>query len=222
MTYIYKAPTLTVDAVIFQLIEDQLSLLLIKRARKPFAGKWALPGGYVPEGETTRQALSRNLFKKTGIDVDNLGYLEQFYAFDTVARDPRGHAVSVSYLGLSQHIQLNSDVNVHESSELENPTFFSVNKLPKLAFDHELIIKSVLNYLISKIDEPEILKCLMPESFTFTELQLLYEAILCRRLDKRNFRKRITSLDLLEPINDRLQVGAHRPARVYRINRKMR
>ncbi len=97
----YIPPTLTVDAVIFQLIDNKLSVLLVRRAREPFKNSCALPGGYNPQGETTSEVLHRILLTKTSVDTDRLKHIEQLYTFDTVARDPRGHAVSVTYMGLS-------------------------------------------------------------------------------------------------------------------------
>src|ERR671930_62620 len=99
MNTVYTPPTVTVDGVIFQLIDGELSLLLIKRAREPFKGSWALPGGYNNAGETTQEALDRVLAYKAGVRLSQLDLVEQLYTFDTVARDPRGHAVSITYLG---------------------------------------------------------------------------------------------------------------------------
>ncbi len=103
----YVPPILTVDSVIFELHDDSLSVLLIQRADEPFRGVWALPGGYNPQGETTQEAMARILERKAGLGMDQLTYVEQLYTFDTVARDPRGHAVSVTYMGLGRDISLN-------------------------------------------------------------------------------------------------------------------
>ena len=97
----YKPPILTVDSVIFQLLDGELSVLLIRRSNDPFKGAWALPGGYCAAGETTHGAMDRILETKAGINTKDLGLVEQLYTFDTVARDPRGHAVSVTYMGLN-------------------------------------------------------------------------------------------------------------------------
>jgi 8-oxo-dGTP diphosphatase len=161
----YEAPTLTVDAVIFQLIGDRLHVLLIKRRRDPFAGAGALPGVYNPKGETTLQALSRALHAKAGIEGENLGLIRQLQVSDTVARDPRGHAVSVVYLGLGRNLQPTTAPNVAD------PGFFPVDDLPELAFDHAEIIADAIMYLKTQIMDVNILAALLAEKFTLTQLQ---------------------------------------------------
>src|SRR5690349_11135009 len=100
----YVPPILTVDCIIFQLIDNNLSVLLIERKNAPFKGRWALPGGYNAAGETTLEAMKRVLKAKGGIASGDLTLVEQLYTFDTVARDPRGHAVSVAYMGLGRDL----------------------------------------------------------------------------------------------------------------------
>lgn len=209
MEYIYEAPVLTVDAVIFQLINNELNVLLIKRNLEPFKDTFALPGGYNPKGETTTKAFERVLTTKAGIKMDNLQLIEQLYTFDTVARDPRGHAVSVVYMGLTR------DSKIKKSIKTEDPQFFPVTKLPQLAFDHQNIIKYAHERLSSKVTYTNAIFALLPKQFTLTQLQEAYEAVLCRKLDKRNFRKRIIALNLLKPTNKYFTEGAHRPALIY-------
>lgn len=207
----YKPPILTVDAVIFRLREGRLEVLLIERAREPFRGKWALPGGYNPEGETTGQALRRVVKAKAGIDTgQDLALIEQLYTFDTVARDPRGHAVSVTYMGLGRGVE------PEVSHTTENPRFFPVTDLPELAYDHGDIITYALERLNSKASYTNALFALMPDTFTLSQLQSGYEAVLNRSLDKRNFRKKLLQLDMVEPTGESQRVGAHRPAKLYR------
>lgn len=210
MAFVYKAPTLTVDVVIFRLIEGQLNVLLIKRANEPFKGQWALPGGYNTSDDTTLQVVDRVLRTKVGVSPSDLTYIEQLYTFDTVARDPRGHAVSVSYLGLSSMLE------PQPSETTQQPVYFPVDALPKLAYDHADIISYAVERLRSKLVYTTIVYALMPETFTLTQLQHAYEIILGRELDKRNFRKKFLSYDQLEPTSDYFQDGAHRPALLYR------
>jgi len=206
---VYVPPTVTVDGIIFQLISDKLHVLLLQRARDPFKGEWALPGGYNPRGETTRQALSRILKVKTGIDTDSqLEILEQLHTFDDVSRDPRGHAIAIAYLGLGYDIRLGGE-------ETQNPTFFPVDNLPKLAYDHDEIIAYALKHLQTKVVQTNILYAMLPPSFTFTQLQMAYEAVLLRTLDKRNFRKRIMNLELIKETGQVEKQGAHRPAKLF-------
>jgi 8-oxo-dGTP diphosphatase len=210
----YKPPTLTVDSVIFQLSDNQLHVLLIERTQEPFKGKWALPGGYNAAGETTQTAMERILKTKAGIDVKTLGLIEQLYTFDTVARDPRGHAVSVTYMGLGK------DLEPTISKTTQNPEFFLVKELPKLAYDHENIIRYAHDRLNSKITYTNAVFALLPKHFTLTQLQTAYEAIFGRQLDKRNFRKKFLAFDIIESINEYHQQGAHRPALLYKFKQQ--
>jgi 8-oxo-dGTP diphosphatase len=206
----YVAPTLTVDAVIFQLIGNALSVLLIRRASDPFKGMWALPGGYNPQGETTMDALTRIIKEKTGVAIDSdLRYIEQLYTFDTVARDPRGHAVSVTYTGYGREITPAAD---------EAVDFFPITQLPDLAYDHADIIRYAHERLISKLSYTNAVYAFLPRTFTMAELQSAYEAIFGHELDKRNFRKKFLSLELIHETTEMKRTGAHRPARLYEFN----
>ena len=206
----YTPPILTVDCVIFQFIGNVLNVLLLQRAKEPFKDMWALPGGYNAAGETTGEAMRRILGTKTGLDTKTLRYLEQLYTFDTVARDPRGHAVSVSYLGLGRDLQLTA------GETAQNPRFFPVSALPDLAYDHQEIIAYALERLRAKIMYTNAIFGLLPDTFTLTQLQTAYEGVLGRPLDKRNFRKKFLSLGLIEATDNLHRDGAHRPARLYR------
>jgi len=208
----YTPPILTVDAVIMQLIDNELCVLLIQRAQDPFKDQWALPGGYNAAGETTREALSRILQKKAGIELEDLRLIEQLYTFDTVARDPRGHAVSVTYMGLGK------DITAIHSPTIEGPQFFPVKDLPQLAYDHKEIIMYACERLAAKLSYTNAVYALLPKLFTLSQLQSAYEAVLGRSLDKRNFRKKFLSLDLVQPTEEFSQDGAHRPARFYKFN----
>jgi 8-oxo-dGTP diphosphatase len=210
MTYVYHPPTLTVDCVIFQLLQNELHVLLIQRAHQPFKGQWALPGGYNAAGDTTMDALQRVLTTKVGTKAEDLQLIEQLYAFDTVARDPRGHAVSITYMGLVKDLRLDPPEGAH------NPQFFPISKLPPLAYDHADIIKYAHERLRTRITSTSAIFALLPDLFTLTQLQSAYEAILGHTLDKRNFRKRFLSYDLVEPSDKYYQDGAHRPALLYR------
>jgi len=207
----YVPPTLTVDAVIFQLVDDVLSVLLVQRINNPFKGVWALPGGYNPQGETTVAALQRIVNYKAGVDIKrDLSYLEQLYTFDTVSRDPRGHAVSVTYMGCGR--------NVTPKPSEYPAQFFPVSKLPDLAYDHADIIHYAHKRLIAKLTYTNAVYAFLPPRFTLTELQTAYEAIFGYTLDKRNFRKKFLSLGLTEETDEMRRDGAHRPARVHKFH----
>jgi 8-oxo-dGTP diphosphatase len=205
----YVAPTLVVDSVVFQLVNDELLVLLIKRTQEPFLGVWALPGGYCAAGETTHHAMSRVLKAKAGIAEDKLRLVEQLYTFDTVARDPRGHAVSVTYMGLGK------DIEPSAAKGTQAPQFFPVKDLPELAYDHKEIIKYAHDRLCAKLTYTNAIFALLPANFTLSQLQSAYEAVLLRELDKRNFRKKFLSLDLIKETDKWFREGAHRPARLY-------
>lgn len=210
----YVAPILTVDSVIFQLVDGRLSVLLINRANEPFKGACALPGGYNAAGETTHDAMDRILLAKGGVRTADLKLVEQLYTFDTVARDPRGHAVSVTYMGLGK------DIVPEAGKNTQSPQFFPVNDLPKLAYDHADIIRYAHERLQNKVTYTNAVFALLDEFFTMTELQTAYEAILCRPLDKRNFRKKFLSLELIHATSEMRREGAHRPARLYTFNKQ--
>lgn len=206
----YVPPTLTIDSIVFQWSADQgLSVLLIQRTQEPFLGKWALPGGYCAAGETTLDAMRRVLKAKGGIDAAQLGLVEQLYTFDTVARDPRGHAVSVTYMGLGL------DLTPAISNTTQNPQFWPLDQLPGLAYDHADILAYALQRLRSKLSYTNVVYALLPPLFTLSQLQSCYESIVGRPLDKRNFRKKILSSGFLKETKKMYTGGAHRPARLY-------
>jgi 8-oxo-dGTP diphosphatase len=209
----YAPPTLTVDSVVFQIIDDTLFVLLIKRVTAPFKDAWTLPGGYCAAGETTRQALSRILHTKASVDCKNLGLVEQLYTFDTV-RDPHGHAVSVSYMGLGRNI------TPAISETTQTSRFFPVRDLPELAYDYVDIINYAYRRLESKLAYTNAVFALLPELFTLSQLQKAYEAILDRPLDRRNFRKKFLSLELTQETKQFDRQGAHRPARLHKFNKQ--
>lgn len=204
----YVPPTLTVDAVIFQLIDNILNVALIQRANDPFKGDWALPGGYAPQGETTIEALERIVHHKAGINIQtDLSYIEQLYTFDTVARDPRGHAVSVTYLGCGREVSPSQAASV--------VSFFPVDSLPPTAYDHKNIIQYAHERLISKLTYTNAVYAFLPTYFTLAEVQSAYEAVFGHELDKRNFRKKFLTLGLTEETDQMRRDGAHRPARLH-------
>lgn len=208
--YSYTPPILTVDAVVFQLIGSELSVLLIRRAREPFKDAWALPGGYNNAGETTREATARVLRDKSGVSIEDLPVIEQLHTFDTVARDPRGHAVSVTYLGLGKDVVPKSNVTT------QTPQFFPLSSLPKLAYDHADIITKARARLQSDLTHTNAVFALLPKLFTLSQLQIAYEAVFGHEFDKRNFRKKFNSFECLQETTELYQGGAHRPARLYK------
>ncbi len=212
MTKFYQS--VTTDVVIFTIEEDQLKVLLIKRANEPFKGQWALPGGFLFEKEDPEKAATRTLWDKAGIkDV----YLEQLYTFGGSGRDPRGKIITISYFALAPK----DKIKISNTDKIQTPTFRSVKKLPDIAFDHNRIITCALQRLRSKLEYTNVVYSLLSQYFTFNELQRTYEIILNKKLDKRNFRKKFMLLDLIKPTKKVLRGERQRPAQLYRfVSRK--
>lgn len=213
LTYEYARAALTVDCVVFGLDECDLKVMLIQRDLPPFRGKWALPGGFVRLDETLEEAARRELQEETGLEKI---YLEQLYAFGAVDRDPRERVVTVAWYALVRM----SDHRAMAATDARDAAWFGLNDLPQLAFDHEEILEAAYRRLQSKVRHEPIGFELLPVKFTLTQLQTLYETILDRPLDKRNFRKKILSLDVLLELDEVQTDVAHRAARLYRFNQK--
>ncbi len=183
-----------------------LEVLLVRRARPPFRGRWALPGGFVEPDEALDEAARRELEEETGICGV---YLEQLYTFGDPGRDPRGRAVTVAYWALVR------EAEPRPASDAAEAAWFPADRPPPLAFDHAGILRTALRRLRAKLSYTTVGFQLLPERFTLSDLQGLYETILGRRLDKRNFRRKVLSLGLLESLKSVRAEGAHRPARLY-------
>ena len=203
----------TVDCVVFGLDEGDLKILLIQRDYEPFRGFWATPGGFVNPDESLEHAALRELKEETGVkDV----FLEQLYTFGDVHRDPRRRIVTVAYYAL---VNLR-DHTIRAATDARSAAWFSVDDLPNLAFDHARIVDTALQRLKGKVRYEPIGFELLPEKFTLTQLQRMYEKILEQDIDKRNFRKKILNMGLLKEL-DEVQVDvAHRAARLYRFDEK--
>jgi 8-oxo-dGTP diphosphatase len=207
----YERPSVTVDVVMMSLRQRDLQVLLVKRRSWPFEGMWAIPGGFVNMDESLETAAKRELQEETGVqDV----YLEQLYTFGDPGRDPRTRVITVVYFALLDSERL----QVRAADDAADVGWFSVYDLPPLAFDHEKILDYTLNRLRGKLEYTTIAFNLLPEQFTLRELQRVYEIILHKRLDKRNFRKKILATGILEDTGAKKMEGTHRPARLYRFN----
>lgn len=203
--------SVAVDVVIFTLRNRDLQVLLVKRE-----GQWSLPGGIIRYEEALEDAANRQLHDQTG--VTNI-YLQQLYTFGAPDRDSRRRVISVAYFALLPHDRLaRDDLN----NEVDGPCWYSVYKLPDIAYDHANMIETALVRLRSKIEYSAAAFELMPEEFTLTELQEAYMVILDdRTLDKANFRKKIREARIVEPISRYKETGG-RPARLYRFRKDAR
>jgi len=212
-TYRYPHPAVTVDAVVFGLDETDLKVLLIQRDIAPFEGRWAIPGGFVTMDEDLETAARRELEEETGLRPL---YLEQLYTLGAPKRDPRERVISVAHYAL---VKL-TDHAVRAASDARNVAWFPVADLPELAFDHEEILEIALKRLQAKIRYEPIGFELLPEKFPLSALQRLYETVAEQPLDKRNFRKKILGMGLLQDTHEIQQDVAHRAARLYRFDEK--
>jgi 8-oxo-dGTP diphosphatase len=211
-TYKYARPAVTADCVVFGLDEEDLKILLIQRGLDPFKGQWALPGGFAVVGESMEGAARRELEEETGLK--NV-FLEQLYTFSDPERDPREHVITVAYyalVNLSDHI-------VQASTDASNAAWFGIDDVPSLAFDHPMILEKAHERLRGKIRYQPIGFELLPAKFPLRMLQSVYEKILDRRVDKRNFRKKILGMGILEELDEIETDVSHRAARLYRFNK---
>jgi 8-oxo-dGTP diphosphatase len=213
-TYEYPRPAVTVDCIIFGLDSgSQLKVLLVQRAQDPFQGHWALPGGFVEMDEDLETAALRELEEETGVrDV----FIEQLFTFGAPGRDPRGRVISVSYyalVNLAEH-------PVNAGSDAHGADWFPLDALPPLAFDHERILTVAIERLRAKVRYQPIGFELLPEQFTLSQLQALYETILgVDELNKRNFRTRILRMGVLKEVGKQEGV-AHRPATLFSFDKE--
>lgn len=211
-TYEYPHPAVTVDCVVFAIAHDELKVMLIERGETPFKSSWALPGGFVRIDESIEEAARRELEEET--DLKNI-FLEQLYTYGCVDRDPRERVISVAHYAL-----VNLDEHpAHAGTDAVQAAWFSIQKLPPLAFDHAEIIEQAFRRLQGKVKYQPLGFELLPESFTLTELQRIYEIILDKTLDKRNFRKKILKTELLQETGEMQQGVAHRAAKLYRFDK---
>jgi len=203
-----KTPAVAVDALIFSVIKGKLKVLLIKIIGGPYKNKWALPGGLVGLKESLEDAASRVLSEKAGV---NEIYLEQLATFGELNRDVRERSVSVAYFAL-----VSSESFFPKTTEYyADIAWHDVGRLPEMAFDHKKIIEYGRERLINKLAYSNVAYALLPKKFVLTELQNIYEAVLGKKLDKRNFRKKVQEIKLVKETGETRQIGASRPAKLY-------
>lgn len=204
----FEQPAVTVDLVIFTVNEEKLKVLLVKRAHEPFAGVWSIPGGFLKAGESLDGAAIRVMKEKTGVKEV---YLEQLYTFGRPERDPRARVITVTYFALIPWQNLTQP----ESRKVTDLAWHSADQLPTLAFDHQEILLYAINRLRAKVSYSNIVYGLLPIQFRLSDLQKVYESIIDKALDKRNFRKRMLATNLLKETGKKEITGAHRPAMLY-------
>jgi 8-oxo-dGTP diphosphatase len=207
---------LAVDAIVFGYNKEAgVSLLLIKRKYEPFKGQWAIPGGFVLDDESLEDAVERELQEETGVTIN---YLEQLYSFGDPNRDPRKRVVSVAYFGLVKSSQFEK---LRASTDAEEAKWFNIKSLPELAFDHQKIIDMAIERLRGKISYQPIGFELLDKKFPFSDLEQLYSTLLDRPIDRRNFKKKVMHLGILDELDEKAKSsGAGRPGNLFRFNKK--
>jgi ADP-ribose pyrophosphatase YjhB (NUDIX family) len=203
---------MAVDCIIFGFDNDDLKVLLIKRDFEPEKGKWSLIGGFLKKSETLDDAATRILHRLTG--MRNI-YMEQFYAFSEVGRDPVERTLSVSYYAL-----INIENHNEELIKNYNAEWFSVAQAPKLIFDHDEMLSKAIRRLQRRTTIKPIGFELLPEKFTMLQLQKLYETILNEKLDKRNFINKINSLKILIKLDEKDMSSSRKGSFLYQFDKE--
>lgn len=201
--------SVAVDAVVFGYSDKKLYVLLIQQKYGSQKGKWALPGGFVKDQESLDQAVKRELSEETSVSIS---YLEQLYTFGDINRDPRARVITVAYLGLVNP----NDFSLKAYTDAMSVAWYHIDdKLPDLAFDHNIILEKALNRLRRKLYYEPIGFKLLDKYFPFSDLEFLYQTILGRSIDRRNFRKKIMSLGFVELTDQVYKPQTGRPAKLY-------
>jgi 8-oxo-dGTP diphosphatase len=202
-----RSVSVAVDVVVFTVVDGRLEVLLTRRPIEPYEGRWSLPGGFVQAEESADDAAERALAEKAGVDEV---FLEQLYTFSEPQRDPRSRVVSVAYYALVSQDKLQRREGTRE------PRWFPVAEAAELplAFDHREILQTAIDRIRGKIDYAPIGFQLLPKRFTLTDIQTVYEAVLGRPIDKRNFRTKLLRSGMVREV-DEFRKGPHRPARLY-------
>ena len=208
-SYRYPRPAVTADCVIFGFDGVGIKVLLIQRGIEPFKGKWALPGGFMNMNETVEECAKRELKEETGLTNASV---EQFHSFSDVNRDPRERVVTVAHYAL---VRL---ADVKGGDDAASARWFSMNEIPSLAFDHDRILRMAVNRLKERICFEPIGFELLPQVFTMTELQNLYEGILEVKFDRRNFYNKMLKLGILTEAEPRPANASRRTPSKYRFN----
>jgi 8-oxo-dGTP diphosphatase len=209
-SYEYPHPAVTVDIAVFTARDGNVEVLLIKRGEWPHTGKWAIPGGFVAIDESLKRAALRELREETGVKA---GFLEQLGAFGHPDRDPRERVITVAYIALVPFDRL----HIEAGSDAADAQLFGVDELPELAFDHARILRRARERLRDNFGIADVAHLLMPGEFTQSELQRACETITDVSMDKRNFRKKVQVLELLEATGGDKRDGPHRPAKLYHV-----
>ena len=207
----YKNQGIHVVCTLFTVRDGEVKVLLVQRSNKPYTDKWMLPSGAVYNDEDCETAMKREMIEKTGISGI---YVEQFHTFSDPKRSPLMRMIAVGYIGIvnSENIKIKK-----KTEKTQNSEWFNLRDVPvDLAYDHREILLEAIETMKRKIMKTPIVKSLLPKYFTLPELQNVYEAILNKKFDRRNFRKKFLQLDLIENTGLMADVKGHRPANLYK------
>ena len=207
--YKYPHPSVTTDCVIFGFDGTKLNVLLIERGIEPFKGHWAFPGGFLKMDESAEDGALRELQEETGLQG---AYIKQFHAFSDPQRDPRERVLTIAYYAL---VRMQEVRGGDDAAKVE---WFALDKVPSLAFDHGLILRTALMELRKQIHFEPVGFELLPEKFTIKELQLLYEAILDVKFDRRNFYNKMRHLEILTQLDETVKNSPKKEAFLFKFN----
>ena len=207
--YKYPHPSVTTDCVIFGFDGTRLNVLLIERGIEPFKGRWAFPGGFLKMNESALMGAKRELYEETGLKD---AYIHQFHAFSDPNRDPRERVITIAYYALVRISE------VKGGDDAAKAQWFPLDKVPSLAFDHDQILREATIELRQQIHFEPIGFELLPEKFTMTQLQRLYEAILSVKFDRRNFCNKMLKFGILTQLEETLPLVNKKEAFLYRFN----
>lgn len=207
---LYKNQGIHVISTIFTVDKGITKVLLIKRNNEPFKDMWALVGGALYNNETLDQGIKREIKEKIGISIKNI---EMFDVFSKIDRSPVMRMIAVGYIGIVDSSKVEV---VKKTVKTSDADWVPIDKVPKLAYDHNEIINKGIEVLKQKIVNTNILKSLYPDGFTLPEIQKTYEAILNKKLDRRNFRKKMLSLDLIYDTGLSMKFIGTKPAKIYK------
>lgn len=207
--YKYPHPSVTTDCVIFGFDGEKLNVLLVKRGGEPFKDWWAFPGGFVRIDESAEEGALRELKEETQLSV---GYVDQLHTYSSPDRDPRERVITIAYLALVKIADVKGGDDAAEAQ------WFPIDKIPHLAFDHDVILRDALTRLRERIHFHPIGYELLPEKFTLKQLQSLYEAILGVSFDRRNFAKKMMHLDILTQLEETVWPTPKKEAFLFTFN----
>ncbi|MBQ4583861.1 MAG: NUDIX hydrolase [Bacilli bacterium] len=210
---LYKDQGIHVITSIFTVIDGVTKVLLVKRKNSPFKDMWSLVGGALYNNEDLLDGVKREMFEKTGIvNIDT--YFSG--VFGKKDRSPVKRMIAITYIGIIDSEKVSF---LKETLKTSNADWFAIDKIPKLAFDHNEIVKEALKSLQENIVNTDILKALFPSGFTIPEIQRVYESILDKKFDRRNFRKKLLSIDLIQDTNKVRNFKGNKPAKVYKFKK---